>query len=511
MHLVIFHYHLLPGGVTQVIVSSVTAMLKFIPSVTAVTLVSGRRENTEAVLAAIRKSTAGSLGAKKGLHLEVIPEIGYVSEKTDPPSPQDLVRILTGKFKKGIWWIHNFQLGKNPVFTEALLAVAQEYPSIKMVLQIHDFPECARYEYVRKLQRHIKGSYYPVSPNVRYAVINKRDRKLLAEAGVPEPALFLLNNPLKETAPLANTIPDKALDHFFTDTEPSYEPEHPIWMYPVRTIRRKNVLEAGLITRMLPEEPNLFVTLPGVSEAEKSYSALVEAAFSRGLIKGVFASGLKGAASGMNFMRQISASTVILSTSIQEGFGYLFFNALQWEKPLFARYLDILDGTESIFRNQAAAFYSNILVPFPKNDVQSLQNQYLHKIEKLSPLLPGIARSYLKRELALLFSSEGIDFSFLSTAMQFSFLDKLEDPSLLRDTAAMNKTFFTSLDALFSTPVQAAGAADLEVFSLQAYAETVRALLASFNQDTIKSTDGNISERLLSIFAKLEHMRLLYD
>ncbi len=511
MHLVIFHYHLLPGGVTQVIVSSVVSMLKYIPEITEITLVSGKRDNTENVLNRIQREIEKTPGSEKTLHLEIIPRIGYISDNTASPDSKELTEILTQKFRNGVWWIHNFHLGKNPVFTRTLIEIAEKFRSIRMVLHIHDFPECARFEYIKKLKAHIKGSFYPISENVRYAVINPRDRDYLIKAGIPSTRVFLLDNPVEETQSLPDTFPDRKLDDFFARTEPSYRPGHPLFIYPVRAIRRKNILEAGLITRLLPNSPNLFVTLPGVSAAEKKYSNLVQSAFSRKLIPGVFASGMKGESADITFIRQIAASSFILSTSVQEGFGYLFFNAVQWKKPLYARYLDILRGTETIFKNQRARFYRSIFVPLRRKEKQILHEKYLRKIKTLASVLPASSLLSLEKELSHIFSTESTDFSFLTAEMQLSFLKNLDDTALRHDTAAINREVLHDIDILSSESFTTETAPLSERFSLKNHAGIIQKILYSFeNKDTVQG-NTTITERLLTIFATIDYLRLLYD
>lgn len=294
-----------------------------------------------------------------------------------------------------------------------------------MVLQIHDFPECSRYEYVEQLKNYIDGSLYPVQDSIRYAVINSRDRKILTAAGIPEDSVFLLDNPVEEEEPLNGN--DEAyirLDKFFTDSQETYLPGKPILIYPVRTIRRKNVLEAGFLTKLLSFQANLFVTLPGISETEKTYSQTVEKAFADGLIKGVFGSGPKGEKAGFGFKEQIKASSAVISSSVQEGFGYLYVNALQWGKPLLARYLDILDGMMEVFADTGSLFYSNINVPLTEMEKEDLKKSYGMKIKSLERFLPDIAIAALEDQINTLLKKEHIDFSFLSVYRQLEFLKK---------------------------------------------------------------------------------------
>ncbi len=511
MRLIIFHYHLLPGGVTQVIISSVTSILKFIPEITEITLVCGKKENTEEILRKIKRSFPDETISPVNIKMEIIPEIGYLSECTDSPESEKIVKILTEKFSDGIWWIHNFQLGKNPFFTKALLAIAEKFPSIQMVMQIHDFPESARYQYIKELKSHIPHSLYPLSANVRYAVINPRDKKFLISAGIPDSMVFLLDNPVEDSRPLSVEPRDNELENYFYKTEQSYLPGQPILIYPVRTIRRKNVLEAGFISKILTEQFNLFVTLPGVSETEKHYSEQVESAFSEKLIHGVFASGIKGESAGIGYYRQIAASRAVLSSSVQEGFGYLFINALQWNKPLIARYLDILDGTENLFTNQNAQFYTGLFVPLSVKEQQLLKEAYNSKITGLSSILSENVLLKLKEQLSGIFHDNLVDFSFLPVEMQISFLKKLSEKSFQHEVRVINSNSLRKIEKLLFTSSRITQKPDLYRFTLKTHAEKIKDILDSFLIPVKIPDKKDINLNLLTTFARIDCLRLLYN
>ncbi|NBB89799.1 MAG: hypothetical protein GVY23_01165, partial [Spirochaetes bacterium] len=160
-----------------------------------VILITGSQENTETVRARIQ-SAAPDLRVSVRVH----PEIGYVSEQshlTMPvPMPMALLEeriasILTESYlsEEIVWWVHNYHLGKNPAFTSALIDILENEPGQRAIFQIHDFPECARFENLAELRAHVTGSIYPVLPNLAYATINFRDRRLLTEAGIPDSAV----------------------------------------------------------------------------------------------------------------------------------------------------------------------------------------------------------------------------------------------------------------------------------------------------------------------------------
>ncbi|MEA1910571.1 MAG: hypothetical protein U9N32_02720, partial [Spirochaetota bacterium] len=265
MRLVVFHYHLLPGGVTQVITSSAIAALRYLPDIEGITLVSGNYENTENVITDIKTQLKDFNSGIIDVDSFILPEIGYLSDKTKDPDLKNLKDILNKSFSGNIWWIHNYHLGKNPIFTEALLQIAEDFPIQKMIMQIHDFPEASRYENLENLRKYVIRSFYPIYSNVRYVVINSRDYAYLTDAGIPRELVFLLNNPVESLKReegkthfdrLSTALSNRRrkgtmekIDKILSKSAPSYIKGAPLMVYPVRTIRRKNVLEAGLLAK----------------------------------------------------------------------------------------------------------------------------------------------------------------------------------------------------------------------------------------------------------------------
>jgi hypothetical protein len=120
--LVIFHYHLLPGGVTDVIVQGVMAMAHSSHLFKHITFVCGRKENTDNVIKKVSDYFSEQKSRIK-LEITVIPEIDYINhiDKTDTLQKKvnRLKNMLISSFSSpiAIWWMHNYQLGKNPVFS----------------------------------------------------------------------------------------------------------------------------------------------------------------------------------------------------------------------------------------------------------------------------------------------------------------------------------------------------------------------------------------------------------
>src|SRR6056297_3852084 len=102
--LTIFHYHLLTGGITQVISSSVQALLCTAADQFDITIVCGRAEQLDQRVDSLNQDlkTLGIEARVKSVHL---PEIDYLSEQNNPPSVKELKEKLTTRFSDSIWWV----------------------------------------------------------------------------------------------------------------------------------------------------------------------------------------------------------------------------------------------------------------------------------------------------------------------------------------------------------------------------------------------------------------------
>ena len=423
--LTIFHYHLLPGGVTDVIVLSVRAVLRHLEEIEKIALVYGRDENAEVVR---RKILAGMPeAAADKLSLVHLPAVDYREKQESIPEPDALLELLENRFpgSDNLWMVHNYQLGKNPAFTQAML-LAAENRERPLLFQIHDFPECSRYTNLTALKEGTDRPVYPQRENTAYCVINARDRNLLIEAGMEKENIWLLNNPVPlGTAGQADPDAVKsALYRTYKNDFPALKEKGKLLFYPVRSIRRKNILEAAFLVKMMEGEANFMVSLPGISPAEKPYSDLVEKAYREGLIPGLWGIGSRPETEVLNYPNYWAAADMVISPSIQEGFGYLYLNALHWRKPLFARYLDIMDGFINVFDNESSHFYNDVPLPLNRNEKSLLMQLYKEKFIHLSSYMTPGSREKLEKELKGLIGDKSFCFSYLPPRMQYEALKK---------------------------------------------------------------------------------------
>ncbi len=610
MELVIFHYHLQPGGVTGVIRQTVEALHGASGVVGTIRVVSGAVSD-EVIL-------------PEGVIRETMPSIGYLSRQRlaeyAPPTPSGpeadlagsggadsggpasgpvgqvsrravaegalelstrIARELLNRFggKDRVWWVHNHHLGKNPAFTRALVEIASTRRDQPIVLHIHDFPESGRYGNLRVLADAGVTDMYPTGPNVHYVTINSRDREILLDAGVT-PVTYLPNpveavgdtgpappgeapsppdapppgqaRPPAEATPPGQARPpaelppheqatplrDRLIDAYRSEF-PRFGREDRIFLYPVRAIRRKNILEAALIT-MLQETPaSLVVTLPGVSQAEKKYSAMVEHAFRDGTIPGLFGIGTSIDRFGIDFAELQSECDVIVSSSVQEGFGYQYIAPLLLGKPLIARRLEVMRDIEDLFDGYPHTWYERLLVPREtpslSGPVSLLRFQYDERIDRLEGSLPTKVVDTLREAVAELLEGDTIEFSFLLPQMQYVVLrDIRQSESFRRDVGRLNAETLDLIEGTAAATPSPRRAAVEERFGYRRHADLLRKVLTSLeasiaperrdtDRDAVSSTGANTApeadtpgaltsaETILARFAEIGYQRLLYE
>lgn len=517
--IVIFHYHLFPGGVTSVIRKGIEAISQYSSFFSEFTIVVGYEEYTSSFIRDL-----SPLINSQGITVEVKvePAIGYAG-KEDGGSSKELGDYLYGKYGGPAWWIHNYHVGKNPFFTGALLYLVDTHGEQLFTLQIHDFPECGRYENLRFLKSRIPNTpIYPIGDNVRYALINRRDYRVLLKAGVPENQLFYLPNPLgcpKATLPDKELARKKLFDLKGDSVIGNLGPQGEVFLYPVRTIRRKNVLEAGFITTVR-EQTNLLATLPGSSDSEIAYSNGVAECFKTGTIAGLWGIGRSELERDISFPEIIASSNIVISSSVQEGFGYFFLEALEWKRPLLARRLDILEDFFEIFKDYPLHLYDSFVIPLSKDKIQVLLEQYRNFIEELRDILPEKIREGLYHQLIPLQQEGLFEFSFLPVEEQQKQLILAQEEEYRRQIKEINAPLFKGVELITNTP----NFSDFKeeklysTFGYKPFAQRTEDLFTlpqrnnqSAKQSTLSTQDpADIESSVLSLFSKPEFIRLLY-
>lgn len=544
----LFHYHFLPGGVTTVAALAVNALLEYGLEnpirndsflIEEICFISGREENLDNLISSKIKNPDGN-GVR--IRYEVCHAVDYLSagshsgtQHENTGKAYEILKLFK-KFSSYIWWIHNYHLGKNPLFTSILTQYLSENSSQKAILHIHDFPECGRLSNFNYLTKYTKF-LYPAGNNIRYAAINSRDKGYLIRAGIPESCVSLLYDPVPENPVRDNPVKDgpfkdkpfkdisaeeaeirdkakKILSGAYGKFFPGFRPDKPFALYPVRTIRRKNILEAALLASITGDGFNLIVTLPGVSDQEKNYSDIVKSCFENGSAPGIWGCGSPIYGEAASFEDVIAASDFILSSSVLEGFGYLFIDALRWGKPLAARYLDIIEGFKDIFDNTASCFYRSVNVPLSISEREEILTRWLSLIKAYSNIIDSSLAESIESNISSLFSLEYADFSFLPVSKQAEILKRTKNDFSFRDDIRQlnSKTVSEILNTIVKRQTFNTLKAS-EYFSYKSFAGNFSQVISSLNMDKKESELSNqqidISGKLLSFFMTPEYLRLL--
>ena len=455
--LVIFHYHLLPGGVTSVIAKGIEGILGAHgeSGLGEITVVSGGDPGAEKDFRNFLE-THREAARRRGISLgyQTLGELAYSHEaedlRDDSKASRRLADLLNREFPDAIWWVHNYHIGKNPRFTQAILLTARERPEQQLFLYIHDFPENGRFANLNRLKARITLPLYPIGPGIRYITINGRDHRILRAAGIPREMVHHLPNPVSADSPNGSVVSGtvkKIYERQLASEFPAYRPGVPWGLYPVRTIRRKNILEAALGALLFPGGLNLIVTLPGLSAQERGYSDLVEGLFRGGIIPGLWGTGLWRDAGAPPFEDLALSADLILSSSLQEGFGYFFIDAFRWGKPLLSRSLEILDEILPLLPARRAVLYESLRVPPEqrwvrcwKNHLISLERRLPESIRSRIPELPR-AEHFL--------SAGGFDFSALPPDEQADVLRRaVSDSGYLHEIREGNPRFCRDAGAI---------------------------------------------------------------
>ena len=356
MKIVLCHYHLHQGGVSQVVINQIDSLLSTVSKkgkpVKEILVLYGDNES-HSLCEKIQRRAQSSIP----VHFKNIPELSYDNDNTknlyfkDRTSlsaasqtlTQKIIEVLQGfgfKKEETLLHFHNHSLGKNAALPLAiwLLAIGGSH----LILQIHDFLEDLRpnnFQYLSRVYRNeqsdnLAALLYPLLPNIHYFTLTDRDRQLLIKANVPPDAVQTIPNPATEFPPLPSRYEsrEKLADLFSI-------PQHcQLILYPIRAIRRKNLGELLLWARLADRGSRhirFLVTLPPEHEEASQYPTWKDL-IQRLQLPVVLETAVPGK---LTFHENLAAADTIISTSVAEGFGMVFLESWQIERPLIGRVL----------------------------------------------------------------------------------------------------------------------------------------------------------------------------
>ena len=246
MQLFFLHYHLNRGGVTSVIRTHLQSLAQAEgASISRVVIGYGGRSADW--------DRSFEEGLSFAVEYAVLPSLEY-DQLQGPSCRSDLYGEIIELLKASdaakhntVLHIHNHGLGKNSALPRAVTQLADD--GWRLVLQIHDFAEDLRPENYAHLldtvgdQQVLRALLYPQAPQIRYAVLNLRDYRVLEVAGVPPRCLTSLPNPVALDEPISQETEIREVARRKLMERYGVGMETPYVLYPVRGIRRKNLGE----------------------------------------------------------------------------------------------------------------------------------------------------------------------------------------------------------------------------------------------------------------------------
>jgi glycosyltransferase involved in cell wall biosynthesis len=386
------HYHLHPGGVTRILQSALATL---------------EPHGIEAVIL-----SGEPADEPWPVPVAVVEGLGY-EERRAACSPFQLAAQLQSAAREALgaapdlWHVHNHSLGKNLALPGALRQMAAD--GQRLLLQIHDFPEDGRPEvYRRQRDRLAQGDthrlgelLYPHAAQIHYAVLNGRDYAILSAAGAGE-YLHALPNPVT-MGPAPATSDD-------TKDRP------PLWLYPTRAIRRKNLGEFLLWSALAgPGERFATTQAPRNPLEQPIYRRWTQLAAELGLPVEFEV----GARPGTDFDALVRSAHALLTTSVAEGFGMAFLEPWLADRPVCGR--DLPEIT-SEFTQAGVRFhnlYPRLNIPLDWLDLDELRRAAKDGLRRtMGAYGRRVDGDALERTLDAWINDNGIDFGRLDEVLQ---------------------------------------------------------------------------------------------
>lgn len=374
--IVFVHHHLRPGGVSRVIIDQINSL----EGIAEVAVITGEEPQVEIKCP-----------------YRILPPIGYDRDRVDSIKPSEISELLikeTRSFWKNppdIIHVHNPTLGKNKDFLEVLSRLKEKKQNL--LLQIHDFSEDGR-----------PGGYSPdpYPADCHYAVINRRDYRILLKSGLNGEGLHYLPNAIHPLPVVSGNKRD-------------------LYLYPVRAIRRKNVGEALLLSLFIREGCYVGITLEPTSKLDTlCYRNWIRFSREKGL-KVKFALGLKS-----SFEDVISRALVFITTSIKEGFGFSFLEPWTANRMVSGRLIREVCSDFLEMGINLNSFYRSINVPLDMIDITAFEDKWVNCYKKM---LEDFGIEYNEREvydaIPVLYKDGTIDYGYLSEDIQMEVIENI--------------------------------------------------------------------------------------
>lgn len=405
MRIAIVHYHLDPGGVTRVIETTSQALTA---AATPHVILSGSGD-----IPPLLRTTC----------LKTIHSLNYHSPVTGLTAADLLTSLRTAATEAlgappDLWHFHNHSLGKNRWVSDVVSILAKS--NDPLVLHLHDLAEDGRprnYPLIADCRE-----LYPFSPRIHYIFLNSRDLSTFTEAGLPPENASILPNPI----PLPS----------FHSALPA--PQPPLLLAPVRGIRRKNLGELVLLAALAPAGTRIAVSRAPLNPAALPVHQDWEKFAAKHRLPIAFdVVGRHSPAAGTasDFPSWIAHASHFITSSVAEGFGLTFLEAIAHRKPLLGRDLPHLTAAHASNGIRTGRLYQRILIPVDWVDLTILRSHLTTTLTRnFHYYQRQLTLAAVEATLAILVRDGHIDFANLPEALQQQVIERaLETPH--RDTA----------------------------------------------------------------------------
>ncbi len=401
-NLVVVHYHLRPGGVRRIIELALPHIALASPnSLAAVVVATGEKPADD-----WRETLTRSM-QETPVHFFCEPAFRYLSEQRS--SPEVIRRKVLAALEKlaetftpheTLFWAQNLALARNLILSDELAKFSARH-AVSLLSHHHDLwfeNRWARWSEMRtcgfRSLAAVARASFAAKARVCHVTINKLDHAVLSKHLGPQ-ARCLPNLSQHSGQPSSERI--RAARAWLRS---HLGDECPVWIFPTRFLRRKNLAEAVLLARWLRPE-GWFITTAGVSSREeRNYARRLESTALREKWKVRFR--ILDSNNAAPPIEDIAmASEAMLLTSAQEGFGLPYLEAAAFEKPLIARHLpnvvpDLLELGFSF-----PHLYEEILIAPDLLDLKSERARQRRLWREWKAAMPSLCRRLANRPVFL--------------------------------------------------------------------------------------------------------------
>ena len=463
MKIVLVHYHLRPGGVTQVVFHQAAALSE---AGEEVLVLSGEApplvENWAGIAVAV----------VPGLHYDRFrPKESEISEQNAQAEKlahlmEETIRQHWQGGKADIIHVHNPLIRKNSLLIGALKKLSSRAP---LLLQNHDLAEDFRPDVYM-------AEEYP--ENCHYAVINSRDYQFLLEAGLKPQGLHLLPNEVRCLRITEGLLKNK-------------------FVYPVRGIRRKNIGEAlflSLFTGSSSPETSIAITQPPTTEQDMPiYNHWKETA-AKLKLPVEFEAGI-----GASFADVMGRSKAVITTSVKEGFGFSFLEPWTAGLAVAGRRIDYVcrDFEKAgVYMNN---LYPALSIPAEFAESKKLREKTEDSLAKLYAAFGLSVPSHILNELDEVFNKDLYDFGIMDEEAQEKIITLAAQDKAVREQIKKYNPFLEIFSLWKDDPgtIEANRNAVLRAYSRETIQKTI---LASYQKTLVPVTQSICRKRLLELY-----------